>query len=147
MIKDLKYQNDIMEMFDVEYIYENNPIKRLNPKLTLEDKKAELEDLKISILNIDNCDLKANAKNLVFGDGDENSKIMIVGEGPGQKEDAVGKPFVGDAGLLLTKMLNAINLNREDIYITNVVNYRPPGNRKPDKEEIIRYSKFLMKHI
>ena len=72
---------------------------------------------------------------------------MIVGEGPGQKEDEAGKPFVGDAGLLLNKMLKAININRQDIYITNVVNYRPPNNRKPEPAEITRYSEYLRKHI
>ena len=72
---------------------------------------------------------------------------MIIGEGPGEKEDKSGKPFVGDAGQLLDKMINAINLNREKVYITNVVNYRPPNNRKPEFDEIIRYSKFLREHI
>ena len=72
---------------------------------------------------------------------------MIVGEGPGQKEDEIGKPFVGDAGVLLNKMLKAINIERSKIYITNVVNYRPPNNRKPEPSEIIRYSDFLRKHI
>ena len=66
---------------------------------------------------------------------------MIVGEGPGQKEDEQGKPFVGDAGILLNKMLNAINI-KEKIYITNVVNFRPPNNRKPEPIEITRYSSF-----
>ena len=72
---------------------------------------------------------------------------MIVGEGPGQKEDEIGKPFVGDAGMLLNKMLKAINIDRKNIYITNVVNYRPPNNRKPEPAEIIRYSNFLREHI
>ena len=72
---------------------------------------------------------------------------MIVGEGPGQKEDDLGKPFVGDAGQLLNKMLSAINIKRENIYITNVVNYRPPNNRKPEPAEINRYSEFLREHI
>ena len=72
---------------------------------------------------------------------------MIVGEGPGQKEDELGKPFVGDAGNLLNKMLNAIKIERKKVYITNVVNYRPPNNRKPEISEINRYSKFLKEHI
>ena len=72
---------------------------------------------------------------------------MIVGEGPGQKEDEEGKPFVGDAGLLLNKMLNAIKIDRSKIYITNVVNFRPPNNRKPQPGEILRYSNFLREHI
>ena len=72
---------------------------------------------------------------------------MIVGEGPGQKEDEIGKPFVGDAGILLDKMLKAINIERKNIYITNVINYRPPNNRKPEPAEITRYSEFLREHI
>ena len=72
---------------------------------------------------------------------------MIVGEGPGQKEDEMGKPFVGDAGQLLDKMFKAININRHKTYITNVVNYRPPNNRKPEPQEINRYSNFLREHI
>ncbi len=103
--------------------------------------------MKDQISNIDNCDLKKNASKIVFNDGSLNSPIMIVGEGPGQKEDNLGKPFVGDAGHLLNKMLNAINIKREKVYITNVVNYRPPNNRKPEPGEINRYSDFLKKHI
>ena len=91
--------------------------------------------------------MKKNANNLVFSDGNSNSKIMIVGEGPGEKEDQMGKPFVGDAGSLLNKMLSAINVKRDSVYITNVVNYRPPNNRKPTVAEINRYSKFLIEHI
>ena len=72
---------------------------------------------------------------------------MIIGEGPGQKEDEIGKPFVGDAGNLLNKMFKAINIERHKIYITNVVNYRPPDNRKPEPNEISRYSEFLKDHI
>ena len=83
----------------------------------------------------------------VFNDGDINSPLMIVGEGPGQKEDEMGKPFVGDAGQLLDKMFKAININRHKTYITNVVNYRPPNNRKPEPSEINKYSIFLREHI
>ena len=72
---------------------------------------------------------------------------MIIGEGPGQKEDEMGKPFVGDAGVLLNKMLKAINIERPKVYITNVVNYRPPNNRKPEPSEINRYAVFLREHI
>ena len=72
---------------------------------------------------------------------------MVIGEGPGQKEDEQGKPFVGDAGILLNKMLNAIQIKRNNIYITNVVNYRPPNNRKPEPSEINRYSNYLRQHI
>ena len=110
-------------------------------------KSQKLEKLKKKIQLIKNCDLKKNATNLVFGDGNIDSKIMIIGEGPGANEDAEGKPFVGRAGKLLDKMLEAIQLNRTKVYISNVVNYRPPENRKPTEEEIDRYLPYLKSHI
>ena len=110
-------------------------------------KSQKLEKLKKKIQLIKNCDLKKNATNLVFGDGNIDSKIMIIGEGPGANEDAEGKPFVGRAGKLLDKMLEAIQLDRTKVYISNVVNYRPPGNRKPTEIEISRYLPYLKSHI
>jgi len=147
-----KNQNDILnnefiDQNDIGFTFSDKPINRFKTKPALEDKVSLLANLKKDIQNIKNCELKGSAKKLVFSDGNFDSKIMVVGEGPGQKEDELGKPFVGDAGLLLNKMLNAININREDIYITNVVNYRPPNNRKPEPAEIIRYSEYLRKHI
>ena len=151
MTLDEKNQNDILNEFndpnDIEFIFSDKPINRFKTKPEVEDKISLLAKLKNDLQNIKNCELKESAKKLVFSDGNFNSKIMIVGEGPGQKEDEVGKPFVGDAGLLLNKMLKAININRQDIYITNVVNYRPPNNRKPEPAEITRYSEYLRKHI
>ena len=138
---------DLINSFEIDYIFDNKPIKRYKNKPTIENINSNLKNLKSKILNINNCELKKNAKQIVFSDGDFNSSIMIVGEGPGQKEDDLGKPFVGDAGQLLNKMLDAINLKRENVYITNVVNYRPPNNRKPEPAEIIRYSEFLREHI
>jgi len=138
---------DLINSFEIDYIFANKPIKRFKNKPTIENIKSGLENLKSKILNVNNCDLKKNAKQIVFSDGDFNSSVMIVGEGPGQKEDDLGKPFVGDAGQLLNKMLSAINIKREKIYITNVVNYRPPNNRKPEHAEIIRYSEFLREHV
>ena len=113
----------------------------------LSNKQSLLENLKNKILQVSDCELKKNSKQIVFNDGDNQSSIMIVGEGPGQKEDEIGKPFVGDAGILLNKMLEAIKIQRPKIYITNVVNYRPPNNRKPEPSEINRYSVFLREHI
>ncbi len=134
-------------MKDVEYIFENRPINRIITKPVVEDKVDLLEKLKTKIQNIDNCELKSKAKKLVFNDGNPNSELMLVGEGPGEKEDLIGKPFVGDAGTLLNKMLKAINIERGKIYITNVVYFRPPKNRKPEAAEIMRYSEFLREHI
>ena len=150
-VKD-KNQNDnmgqeLINSFEIDYIFENKPINRFKSKPTIEITNSKLNDLQVKIKNISNCELKNNAKQIVFSDGNFKNSIMIVGEGPGQKEDELGKPFVGDAGQLLNKMLAAINLKRENVYITNVVNYRPPNNRKPEPAEIIRYSEFLREHI
>ena len=152
MIKKHINQNDILNfellnILDYSYIFNNEPIKRIKTKPTLENSLSKLEDLKRKIEAIQDCALKKNASKIVFGDGNIHSPIMIVGEGPGQKEDELGKPFVGDAGALLNKMLKAIKIEREKIYITNVVNYRPPNNRKPEKSEINRYSEYLKEHI
>ena len=152
MTLSLKNQNDILNLEklnsnEIEYIFDDKPINRLKTKPQLEDKIQLLSKLRREIENIDNCELKKNAKELVFADGNSQSNIMIVGEGPGQKEDELGKPFVGDAGLLLNKMLEAIQIKRSNIYITNVVNYRPPNNRKPESHEINRYSNYLKEHI
>ena len=112
-----------------------------------EDKSNNLELLKKSIIELKNCSLKREAKNMVFCDGNPKSKIMLVGEAPGANEDQEGLPFVGRAGMLLDKMLTAINLDRKKVYISNIVNYRPPENRKPTEEEIQRYLPFITKHI
>ena len=152
MTLNFKNQNDILNLEklnsnEIEYIFRDKPINRLKTKPQLEDKKKLLLELKSEIENIDNCELKNNATQLVFADGNNQSKIMIIGEGPGQKEDEQGKPFVGDAAILLNKMLEAIQIKRNNIYITNVVNYRPPNNRKPEPSEINRYSNYLRQHI
>ena len=152
MIKKDINQNDILNsellnIIDYNYIFDENPIKRIKTKPTLENSKSRLKSLENKIKAIENCNLKKNASKIVFSDGSIQSPIMIVGEGPGQKEDELGKPFVGDAGNLLNKMLKAINIKRDKIYITNVVNYRPPNNRKPEPSEINRYSEFLKEHI
>ena len=130
-------------------IFNNKSINRYNknqPDIQ-KNKVQRLKKLRDDIKDIKNCKLKESASNLVFSDGYPDSKVMIIGEGPGANEDKEGLPFVGRAGQLLDKMLNAINLNREKVYITNVVNYRPPENRKPTDIEVERYLPFLKKHI
>ena len=84
---------------------------------------------------------------MVFSDGNPKSKIMLIGEAPGANEDQEGLPFVGRAGILLDKMLSAVNLDRKKVYISNIVNYRPPENRRPTEKEINRYLPFITKHI
>ena len=138
---------EFLKSIESEYIFDNAPINRFIKNKENSGTDKRLVDLKSKIKSIEDCELKKFAKNIVFSDGNPNSQIMLVGEGPGEKEDAEGKPFVGDAGILLNKMLNAIKIKRENIYITNVVNYRPPNNRKPEISEINRYSVFLREHI
>ena len=130
-------------------IFSNKSINRYNQKepIIKKDKALNLQKLRDKISEIKNCRLKENASNLVFSDGNPDSKVMIIGEGPGANEDKEGFPFVGRAGQLLDKMLHAINLNRKNVYITNVVNYRPPENRKPTEKEVERYLPYLKKHI
>ena len=144
-IKLIKFYNFI----NYNLIYNNNAINRYKKDIfeISRDKAENLEKLKKSISNIDNCELKKNATNIVFADGNPKSKIMIVGEGPGSNEDQEGLPFVGRAGALLDKMLASINLDRKSVYITNVVNYRPPENRRPTEQEVEKYLPYLTKHI
>jgi len=144
-IKLLKYYNFI----NYNLIYNNKAINRYKKSnFEISDNKAkELELLKNSIISQKSCDLKRNAKNIVFSDGNPKSKIMLIGEAPGANEDQEGLPFVGRAGILLDKMLASINLDRKKVYISNIVNYRPPENRRPTEKEIQRYLPFIRKHI
>ena len=137
------------EFINYNLIYNNKAINRYkkdNFEIS-EDKSSKLDQLKKTLNDLKNCDLKKKAKNLVFCDGNPKSKIMLIGEAPGANEDQEGLPFVGRAGLLLDKMLAAINLDRKKVYISNIINYRPPGNRKPTDKEIERYLPFITKHI
>ena len=146
LINLIEYYN----LINANFLLSNSPLKRKlnNTTHTFAGTKSEkLNKIQKKIQLIKDCELKKNATNLVFGNGNINSKIMIVGEGPGANEDAEGKPFVGRAGKLLDKMLAAIQLDRTKVYITNVVNYRPPSNRKPTDTEIERYFPYLKSHI
>ena len=125
--------------------------KKLKQPTTIQDNtKNKDEKLKELIEEIKSCkcDLKDVATNTVFSDGQNNSNIMLIGEAPGADEDRVGKPFVGQAGKLLDKMMESINLSRKkNFYITNLVFWRPPGNRNPNKQEIATCLPLTKKHI
>ena len=110
------------------------------------DKSQKISQIIDKIKNFD-TPLKKTAKNLVVYDGSFDAKVMFIGEAPGRDEDTQGLPFVGRAGQLLNKMLSAINLKREDVYITNVVNWRPPDNRTPTDDEILQFLPFLQEQI
>ena len=137
-------------LINANFLISNKPLKRTiqnTASISAGAKFEKLEKLKKKIKLIKNCELKKSATNIVFGDGNINSKIMIIGEGPGAQEDIEGKPFVGRAGKLLDKMLASIQLDRSKVYISNVVNYRPPENRTPTETEIERYLPYLKSHI
>ena len=137
-------------LINYNLIYENKAINRYKSSSNLaikSHKGKELQKLKQLIANIKNCELKKNSTNIVFSDGNPNAKIMIIGEGPGANEDLEGVPFIGRTGELLDKMLSSISLDRDNVYIANVINYRTPENRSPTEEEITLYLPYLTKHI
>ncbi|TVR09379.1 MAG: uracil-DNA glycosylase [Salinarimonadaceae bacterium] len=107
----------------------------------------DLEALRAALADFDGCALKLSAKSLVFADGKPGARVMLVGEAPGSEEDRQGKPFVGRSGQLLDRMLAAIGLDRESVYIANVVPWRPPGNRTPTPQEIAVCLPFLRRQI
>lgn len=112
------------------------------------DKQTRLDQIKARILAKNVCpDLAKTAKQLVMGDGSTDADIVFIGEAPGKKEDEQGIPFVGAAGKFLNEMLGLINLKREDIYITNIVKYRPPENRDPLPKEKAAFLPFLHEQI
>ncbi|MEJ2684478.1 MAG: uracil-DNA glycosylase [Candidatus Sulfobium sp.] len=93
------------------------------------------------------CKLSKQRKNIVFGDGNPDAALMFIGEGPGREEDIQGLPFVGDAGMLLTKLIEKMGLKRKDVYIANIVKCRPPGNRDPEEDEVATCRQFIEAQI
>lgn len=111
-------------------------------------KEERLDSIKQQIINNKVCrELAATATQLVFGDGNPNAEIVFIGEAPGKNEDIQGIPFVGAAGKFLNEMLESINLKRDDVYITNIVKYRPPNNRDPLPEEKAAFLPYLQAQI
>jgi len=150
------YDSELLKSIDSNFIFDENPINRLkNTNSNLKkgnevdeiDKEKALNELKLQINSIIDCELKDNSNKLVLGDGNINSPVMLVGEAPGIEEDIAGLTFLGEVGDLLKKMLSAIDIKKENIYSTYAVNFRPPEDRKPSPKEIKRYSQFLQKQI
>lgn len=131
-------------------------VERVNPVAvaqTAADGAATLQDLRAAVEGFDLCEIKKGARNTVFSDGNPKARVLILGEAPGRDEDLAGRPFVGRAGQLLDRMFAAIGLTRQSpepeaaLYITNVMFWRPPGNRDPDPEEIAMMKPFIARHI
>lgn len=106
-----------------------------------------LEEIEEQVKNCKKCKLCNNRKNTVFGTGNVNAKVMFIGEGPGADEDVMGLPFVGKAGKLMDQAFLGIGINREDVYIANIVKCRPPNNRNPEKEEAMACMDYLRNQV
>jgi len=147
-----KFDEELINTIEPNFIFNDKPINRFNivensNNLSQTNKTSLLEELKNKINSIENCSLKDNSQNLVLGDGNMNSPIMLIGEAPGIEEDKIGITFKGEIGELLNKMLIAIKIKRHNIYCSYAINFRPPEDRKPTSQEIKRYSVFLKEHI
>ena len=147
-----KIKLDLIDTFEPDFIFNDKPLNRFkinnsNNAKNILDKAEKLSELKKIINSIKSCDLKTNSKNLILGDGNANSPLMLIGEAPGAEEDLSCLAFQGEVGKLLKKMLIAINIKIDDVYLTYSVNFRPPNDRKPTTQEIKRYSEFLKEHI
>ena len=147
-----KYTQILKNSIEPDFIFKDKAINRFistkkNDDNSSKSKTAELLQLKNKINSIENCNIKNYSKNLIMGDGDINSPIMLIGETPGKDEYNSGYTFQGDVGALLKKMLLAINIPKDKVYSTYSINFRPPEDRRPTGQEIKRYSVFLKEHV
>ena len=147
-----KYVDELIDAVEPDFNFSDKPLNRFkilenSYKNAAQNKFEKLLALKKKINSIENCKLKENSKKVILGDGNPNSPILLIGESPGKEEDDAGLSFQGDVGELLNKMLAAINIQREKIYLTYAINFRPPDDRKPTNKEIERYSIYLKEHV
>jgi uracil-DNA glycosylase len=131
---------EFLKLSGIRNLYYQEQIPEKNETKTL-------EYLKEYYSNCKRCELSKARTHFVYGNGNEKATLMLIGEGPGEEEDKTGNVFVGKAGQLLTKMMKAINLEREEIYITNIVKCRPPGNRNPNSKEVAACLPYLSEQI
>ena len=148
----MSYKEELINSIEPNFIFSKKPINRFkiiktNIKKNNLDKIEQIKELKKLINSIQNCNLKNKSENLILGDGNLDSPIMIIGEAPGPEEEKTNKTFQGEPGALLKKMLLAINIEKENIYSAYAINFRTPEDRKPTSQEIKRYSIFLKEHI
>ncbi|MDR2667364.1 MAG: uracil-DNA glycosylase [Holosporales bacterium] len=139
------------QAFGIEHVFYSQksiqkPAKKQQELDNCDVNFTTLEDLKDAVFKLD-CNLKKTAKNVVFSDGVPEAEIMIIGEAPGQEEDEQGKPFVGQSGKLLDNMLLSVGILRSEVYISNILFWRPPGNRTPSPEEVTMCLPYVKEHI
>lgn len=153
------YNLELLKLSGLDFIFKKNlkqasfpnnttPLKSLDTnKIASPDSPLSLDILKLKYSNCQKCPLHETKTHFVYGDGNPQAEIMLIGEGPGAKEDETGNVFVGPAGELLTKMLKAINIERSDVFITNIVKCRPPNNRDPFPAEKNACLPYLIEQI
>jgi len=130
--------------FSVQRSVKNSELRTPNSEL---DKETALKALSKDIGDCKRCRLSKERTNIVFGEGNPDARLMFVGEAPGREEDSQGRPFVGDAGMLLTRLIEKMGFKRGDVYIANIIKCRPPMNRNPEKDEIESCRGFVEKQI
>jgi DNA polymerase len=143
MIIDLKIYLEYLKGMGITSL----PVSEVPSEKVPQAKISTLVEVRKELGDCKRCKLHRTRKTIVFGEGNEKAKLMFIGEGPGYDEDVQGRPFVGRAGQLLTKILQSIKLKREEVYITNIIKCRPPQNRNPEPDEIQSCHPFLMKQI
>jgi uracil-DNA glycosylase len=126
---------------------ENKSLFNVKPGEEIANAAKTLFELREAFISFEGCALKNTAMNLVYGDGNAEADVMLIGEAPGADEDREGKPFVGLSGQLLDKMIHSIGLSRSEVYVTNILPWRPPGNRQPTPGEIGACLPFVKRHI
>ncbi len=142
-VDDLKSYLDYLRRMGIEGL----PTSGSQESSSIPSMKATLEDVRNELGDCRRCKLHRTRHTIVFGEGNKDAKLMLIGEGPGYDEDVQGRPFVGKAGQLLTKILQSIHVQREEVYITNIVKCRPPQNRNPEPDEIESCYPFLLRQI
>ncbi len=146
------YKEELINSIEPNFVFSKKPLNRFKLKEINNINKGlnkieKIGNLKKLINSIQNCKIKENSQNLIIGDGNIDSPIMIIGETPGQEEEKKGKTFQGEQGALLEKMLMAISIKKTNIYSSYAINFRPPEDRKPTSKEIKRYSIYLKELI
>ncbi len=149
IIADLKSYLEYLKGIGIEALpfFEMKVVDQLSKPSLNRPTVETLEEIRRELGKCSRCKLHRTRRTLVFGEGNEKAKLMFVGEGPGYDEDVQGRPFVGKAGQLLSKIIQSIHLPREEVYITNIIKCRPPQNRNPEPDEIECCNPFLLKQI
>jgi DNA polymerase len=147
MIRDLKCYLDYLKGMGIVSLPGSDPVSEIKPEETVSSRIITMEEVRNEIGDCKRCKLHRTRRTIVFGEGNQKATLMFIGEAPGYDEDVQGRPFVGKAGQLLTKIVESIKLSREKVYIANIVKCRPPQNRNPEPDEIQSCNPFLMKQI